>query len=66
MLLSTWENVGPHRDICVCVCACVHVSYKIQSGNCYVVKIWRSVCDSNKMLLVWFLVTGLGEKPKGK
>lgn len=62
MSLYTWENVGPHRDVCVRVC----VLGKIQSSSGYLVKIWRSVCGINEMFLVWFLVTGLREKPKGE
>lgn len=35
---------------------------KIQSSNCYVVRIWTSVCGINKMLSVWLIVIGLEEK----
>lgn len=45
----------------------MHVcAYKIHPSNCYLVKMWRSVCGINEMLLVFFVVIGLGEKQNGE
>lgn len=46
----------------VFVGVCVWGGCKIDSSNCYLVKMWRLICEINKMYLVWFVVIGLGEE----